>query len=317
MGKEQKYIEMKITCSILCYNYGRYLAQAIDSCLNQELGDYQLEVLVIDDGSTDETPEVCQNYQNRIRVLHSPNQGFGASLDKAIHEASGDYVCLLDADDYFSSNKILTLLPWIISGYLYIENNTYYIDPNGKAIDFSTHAGGNTSTLCLNRVAALSLIPVQNEIFFHPLKSAGHGINIDKALTFYRVHTSSMMGSKSADVWYSHLAKVKHNLADKLLLMSQQPPSWTNSSDLKKISKDYQSHAYYDEMEAALQLGQRSKALLRCVKIFLAAILSRNGLTIWHCKVIIRGLLARPLVFNRDSYSRHKIICLFLAIIGS
>ena len=75
---------LKITCSILCYNYGRYLAQAIESCLNQEQGDYQLEVLVIDDGSTDETPEVCQRYQGRIRTLRSDNKGFGASLDRAI-----------------------------------------------------------------------------------------------------------------------------------------------------------------------------------------------------------------------------------------
>lgn len=54
---------MKITCSILCYNYGRYLPKAIDSCLNQEPGNYELEVVVIDDGSTDETPEVCQNIE--------------------------------------------------------------------------------------------------------------------------------------------------------------------------------------------------------------------------------------------------------------
>jgi len=160
---------MKITCSILCYNYGRYLEQAIESCLNQEQGEYELEVLVIDDGSTDDTPEVCQKYQNRIRVLRSLNQGFGSSLDKAIQEASGDYVCLLDADDYFSNHKILTLLPWIKSGYLYIENNNYFMGPDGNRIDSEIHDGGNTSTICVNRIAAVSLLPVQNEIFFHPL----------------------------------------------------------------------------------------------------------------------------------------------------
>lgn len=291
---------MKITCSILCYNYGRYLEQSIKSCLSQEKGNYELEILVIDDGSTDETVEVCEKYQTFIRVLRSHNQGFGSSLDKAIREASGDYVCLLDADDYFSNSKILTILPWINSGYLFIENNNYYIDSNGEAVDFEVHGGGNTSTLCLNRVAALSLLPVQNEIFFHPLKSANQGVKLDEVLTFYRVHTSSMISSKLPYIWYKHLAEVTHNLADKLIVMSKkQPPSWTNSHELRKISKEYQSLAYYNELEVALQLDQRSKALSLCVKIFLAASLSKNGLTIWHCKVIMRGLLAKPMTFKK------------------
>ncbi|OUL30806.1 glycosyltransferase family 2 protein [Nostoc sp. 106C] len=287
---------MKITCSILCYNYGRYLAQAIESCLNQQPGDYELEVLVIDDGSTDETSEVCQYYQNRIRVLRSSNQGFGSTLDKCIREASGDYVCLLDADDYFTSNKILSLLPHIVSGYLYIEHKKYLIQTDGTAIDSRIHGGGNTSTLCLNRTAALSLLPVKNEIFFHTLKAAGHGIELNEPLAFYRVHNSSMMGSKTSELWYAHLAEVTHILADKLLLMSQKPPSWTNSMSLIKISREYLSIAHYDEIEVALQLGHRGKALLACVNCLLASVRSQSGLQVWHGKVIARALLGKPLV---------------------
>ena len=290
---------MKITCSILCYNYGRYLERAIESCLNQERGNYELEVLVIDDGSTDDTPEVCKKYKNRIRVLRSENQGFGASLDKAVREASGDYVCLLDADDYFSSNKLLSLLPWIETGYLYIENKNYFINSDGQALDSHVHGGGNTSTLCLNRIAALSLLPVQNEIFFHPLSSANHGIKLDNALTFYRVHTSSMVGSKLPHVWYTHLAEVTHSLANKLLIMAENPPSWVSSQDLVKISKEYQVIAYYNEMESALMLRKYSRVLMSCFSLFQSAIYSKNGLTIWHFKVIIRSLLLKPLTIKR------------------
>ncbi|MFM6619862.1 MAG: glycosyltransferase family 2 protein, partial [Dolichospermum sp.] len=233
---------MKITCSILCYNYGRYLGQAIESCLNQKPGNYELEVLVIDDGSTDETPEVCKKYENRIRVLRSQNKGFGASLDKAILEASGDYVCLLDADDYFSDNKIITLLPYLNSSWLFIQHNNYFIDSDGKAIDSEVGGGGNTSSLCLNRIAALSLLPVQNEIFFHPLKLANHGLELDEALTFYRIHDASMIGSKLPYIWYGNLADITHTLAQKLLIMSNnQTPGWTDSYELKKISREYQA----------------------------------------------------------------------------
>ncbi len=280
---------MKITCSILCYNYGRYLAQAIESCLNQQPGDYDLEVLVIDDGSTDETPEICKNYQDYIRVLRSPNQGFGASLDKAIREASGDYVCLLDADDYFTPNKIVMLLSAIQQGYLYIENKKKFMDINGRIINHTIQGGGNTSTLCLNRAAALSLLPVQNEIFFHPLKSAGRGIELREPLTFYRVHSDSMINSKPPGVWQHHLASLTHALADRLLLMQATSCNWADSHLLKKISREYRVIAYYNEMEAALELGQRGQALLACWAILTNALRSRTGLQNWHFKVIARG----------------------------
>lgn len=291
---------LKITCSILCYNYGRYLAQAIDSCLNQEKGEYELEILVIDDGSTDNTPEVCQRYKDFIRVVRSENQGFGASLDRAIIEASGDYVCLLDADDYFASNKILSLLPFIQQSYLYIEHTKYFINSDDKLINSQVQEGGNTSTICIKREAALSLLPVQNEIFFHPLNSAGHGVKLDIPLSYYRIHDASMLGSKSASAWHRHLAEITHELADKLLLMAHSPPNWANAQTLKKISREYRAIAYYDAMEAALHIGQRKQALLAGIGILFAAIQSKSGVTIWHLKAIIRGgVLGRAISFER------------------
>lgn len=288
---------MKITCSILCYNYGRYLAEAINSCLDQKPGDYELEILVIDDGSTDETPEICQQYQDSIRVIRSENQGFGATLNRCILEASGDYVCLLDADDYFEREKIVTILPEIQKGYLYIEHCQQYINRDGKLRDSSVYRGGNTSTLCVNRSAALTLLPVgDNEIFFHPLKSAGHGVAIAKPLTFYRLHDTSMTDRKQPGVQHRYLARVTHALADKLLLMAQAGScSWADSFMLNKISSEYRAIAFYDEMEAALEQRQRSKTLLACLRILLAAVRSQTGLTAWHCKVIARGILMKPL----------------------
>src|SRR5262249_35242273 len=96
----------KITCSILCYNYGNYLPLAIDSCLNQDKGDYEMEVIIIDDGSTDNTPDVCRRYADKIKYFPSKNEGFAASLTKAVNYATGEIICLLDADDYFLPGKV-------------------------------------------------------------------------------------------------------------------------------------------------------------------------------------------------------------------
>ena len=81
--------------------------------------------------------------------------------------------------------------------------------------------------------------------------------------------------------------------------MAENPPSWVSSQDLVKISKEYQVIAYYNEMESALMLRKYSRVLMSCFSLFQSAIYSKNGLTIWHFKVIIRGLLLKPLITKR------------------
>jgi glycosyltransferase involved in cell wall biosynthesis len=79
------------------YNREEYLRQAIDSVLAQTFTDY--EIFVIDDGSTDHTPELLRSYGNRIRVLRQQNQGPEAARNRAAAQASGEYLAFLDSDD--------------------------------------------------------------------------------------------------------------------------------------------------------------------------------------------------------------------------
>ncbi len=69
---------LSVTFAVICYNYGRYLRRALESCLIQRSPGVKTEVLVLDDGSTDETPEICRKYAGKIKVsaleLLSPEQ---------------------------------------------------------------------------------------------------------------------------------------------------------------------------------------------------------------------------------------------------
>jgi glycosyltransferase involved in cell wall biosynthesis len=90
-----------VTFIVTCHNYGRYLRQALDSLVNQTLSD--LEILVIDDASTDETPHVLEEYRGlpQVRIVsHSTNQGNIASYNAGLRLARGRYVGILSADDY-------------------------------------------------------------------------------------------------------------------------------------------------------------------------------------------------------------------------
>ncbi len=82
---------------IACYNYGHFLERAVDSALAQN--DSNFEVIVVDDGSTDNTPDVAQGYGNRIIYHRQQNAGHCATNNKGVSLASGEWICFLDADD--------------------------------------------------------------------------------------------------------------------------------------------------------------------------------------------------------------------------
>jgi glycosyltransferase involved in cell wall biosynthesis len=90
---------MKVRFSILMpfYNRAEYVRQAIDSVLSQTFTGYEL--FAIDDGSTDETPEVLSSYGTCITVIRQSNQGPEAARDKAATLAEGEYFVMLDSDD--------------------------------------------------------------------------------------------------------------------------------------------------------------------------------------------------------------------------
>ena len=94
---------MNQTISVIVpvYNVARYLPQCVDSILSQDYKD--LEVILIDDGSTDTSGEICDQYAEkdpRVRVIHQKNGGAAAAKNAGLRIASGDYLTFADSDDY-------------------------------------------------------------------------------------------------------------------------------------------------------------------------------------------------------------------------
>ena len=99
----------KITVYTPSHNYGHYLATAIESVLRQSMDSWEL--LLIDDGSTDDTAEVISRYAGdaRVRAFKTPGIGLHGVGNLAIREARGDYIIRLDGDDIFEENILLVL----------------------------------------------------------------------------------------------------------------------------------------------------------------------------------------------------------------
>lgn len=94
-----------ISIILPCYNVASYLRRGLDSILAQSYKDY--EVILIDDGSVDETGVICDEYaseDSRIRVVHTKNQGVSCARNEGINIAQGDYMYFMDPDDWIEPN---------------------------------------------------------------------------------------------------------------------------------------------------------------------------------------------------------------------
>lgn len=86
------------------YNYGRFLRDALESALGQTHRPH--EVIVVDDGSTDESFEVLREYGGRVIVIRQKNQGVGSARNRGAEAATGEFLAFLDADDYWEPSKL-------------------------------------------------------------------------------------------------------------------------------------------------------------------------------------------------------------------
>lgn len=86
------------------YNYGRFLKDAIDSALNQTYPN--IEVIVVDDGSTDDSQTVIERYGNQIIPILKQNGGQASAFNAGFAASHGEIICLLDADDIFKPEKV-------------------------------------------------------------------------------------------------------------------------------------------------------------------------------------------------------------------
>lgn len=112
------------------YNVEKYLRQCVDSILSQSYKDF--EIILVDDGSTDNSGTICDEYAENpvIRVFHKQNEGLGMARNTGIDAAKGDYVAFLDSDDYWYSDALEKLMSAIeqngadtcIGGYTRVNN---------------------------------------------------------------------------------------------------------------------------------------------------------------------------------------------------
>lgn len=119
---------MKVSVIVPVYNVEEYLSDSLESIVNQTIFE-QLEVLLIDDGSQDNSLQICKKYASKfdnIHVFHQTNQGPSSARNKGLREATGEYIAFFDSDDWAVKDLYESLL-------LLIEEN----NADMSMVDFS------------------------------------------------------------------------------------------------------------------------------------------------------------------------------------
>lgn len=98
-----------ISVIITNYNYGRYVEEAIASVLRQTYPRTRVQIIVVDDGSTDDSRERLEKYKNEVQIFYKENGGHASALNLGYQESSGEIIAFLDADDCWEEHKLETI----------------------------------------------------------------------------------------------------------------------------------------------------------------------------------------------------------------
>ncbi|MBG9220335.1 glycosyltransferase family 2 protein [Bacteroides ovatus] len=223
---------MKFSIIIPCYKVEKYLSECVDSVLNQTFTDY--EIILVDDGSPDRVPEICDEYaakDNRIRVIHQKNGGLSRARNAGISAAKGEYIICIDSDDFIANTDVLARIAEktklgtdvVLYGYqkLFESNNSL----------------GERAVPILNGVCSTS------EMLFSVLTTNSYcGTAWTKAVKLSILHEHKIEfrpGMISEDIdWYLHLmcyAKTFDSINDVAIVYRQRPGSISHSAKLNSL----------------------------------------------------------------------------------
>lgn len=127
--------EPKVSILVPCYNVQKYVAQCLDSLINQTLK--EIEIIAINDGSTDNTLQILQDYATRdarIVIIDKPNEGYGKSMNRGLKKACGKYIGIVESDDWAELDMLQVLYDLAEKHHLQAVKSAFYNYANGKNV---------------------------------------------------------------------------------------------------------------------------------------------------------------------------------------
>ena len=204
-----------VSIIIPVYNGSNYMKEAIDSALSQTYE--HIEIIVVNDGSIDDTEKIAKSYGDKIRYFSKENGGVASALNLAIKEAKGEYISWLSHDDVYYPNKVLTQIGILSS----IEDKNTILLSDIEMINSKSEITGK-------RVLS-ELYPKKriNNSLFLLLNGMVHGCTllIKRSIFFeFNLFDESLMTVQDYSLWFNIFKKYKTYYVDKILIQSREHP---------------------------------------------------------------------------------------------
>ena len=212
----------RVSVIIPTFNCAAFLTRAVESVFTQTYTDY--EVIIADDGSTDETRELVTQWDGKVRYLYQMNQGLASARNLAVSKASGAFLAYLDADDMYYPNRLKAQVAFLDahSECGLVHSDVTILDESDRVISssFNRETGrsvpkGNCLTYllehchiqvpsvlerraCYDRIGGFERRAHPAEDYLHWIQLALHGYAIgyiDKPLAMYRRRANSLSAS--------------------------------------------------------------------------------------------------------------------------
>ena len=212
-----------VTIVIPTYNYARYLGKALGSCMRQSYA--RLEVIVIDDGSTDDTEDVVRSFEDgRITYYRQENQGVSAARNKGLSLAKGSFITFLDADDYLTDDSIEQRLRIMLTDgdIHFVISTTYSQDDHGTRVFRDGFSIGDTLSESLCEELLMKRIPFATCAVLVRTSRARKfefpvGLTNGEDLVYFSkifFRTRGRFLSKPTAVTWTHADSLRHNIKD-------------------------------------------------------------------------------------------------------
>jgi glycosyltransferase involved in cell wall biosynthesis len=138
------HVKSKLSVIIPTFNHGQYLMRAIDSVLGQTYKN--LEIIVVDDGSTDNTKDQARAYDGLITYIYQPNKGLADARNTGIKASLGEFIAFLDADDWFLKDNLQIKMSfleshrdaaWVYSDWQYVDEEGNYLKRGAEKFKYA------------------------------------------------------------------------------------------------------------------------------------------------------------------------------------
>jgi glycosyltransferase involved in cell wall biosynthesis len=282
---------IKVSIIITCYNYGRFVRDAIDGALNQSYDN--VEVVVVNDGSTDDSHDVISTYKDRIVYINQKNQGAARARNTGILNSTGNFILCLDADDWVSETYVEDAINLIEDDYSIISPVAVFTDSELNA----------TSEIWPSRYIIDTNGNTLNDIIF---VNRANSCSLFSKKLWELSEKYDDIAPRGED-WLFWMSLLKLGCKIKYIAMSNTPHYKYRKHGISRIANCSDESVLLYAFKKHFNVNNRKSFIHKLYEVILLRSPDKGGLES-YLKSDLSILQIRDILFNSDEYKRLKRI---------